>query len=34
MNPQQMRRARLIPIDTLQHPLDEALFEFSDGFIE
>ena len=34
MNPQQMRGARLIAIDAIQHALDEALFEFADGLVE
>jgi hypothetical protein len=34
MNSQQMRGARLIPIHAIQHALDEALFELSDGLVE
>lgn len=34
MNPQQMRRARLIPIDAVQHALDKTFFELSDGLVE
>lgn len=34
VNAQQMRRARLIPADAVQHPLDESLFELPDGLIE
>jgi len=34
MNPQNMCRARLIPIHPVQHALDKSLFEFADGLIE
>jgi len=34
MNPQHVRSARLISVNSIQHALDKPLFEFADGFVE
>jgi hypothetical protein len=34
VNPEQARGARLIAAGSVQHTLDEFLFEFVDGFVE
>jgi hypothetical protein len=34
MNSQKLRGAALVAVGSLQNPLDEALLEFPDGFIE
>ena len=34
MDPQNFRRAALIPLRTVQHALDEALFKLADCFLE
>jgi hypothetical protein len=34
MNSQKFRGAALVAVGALQNPLDEALFEFPDGFVE
>lgn len=34
VNPQQIRRARLIPVYAVQHALNKALLELPDGLIE
>jgi len=34
MNPQKFRGPALVAVSSLQNPLDEALFEFADGFVE
>jgi hypothetical protein len=34
VNPQQFRGTRLVPVGAFQDALDEALFEFTHGFIK
>jgi len=34
MDPQHMRRPRLIPVHSIQHALDKPLLEFANCFVE